>query len=96
MNGVELTHARVVETLVKLRLGHIAERLDAHLSDGAREDLTYLDFLDRLLGEEVRRLAKIKFHFLGVRSFTTGIRFSAWTRPLSRSSRRSMQLSETA
>lgn len=53
MNGVELTHARVVETLVKLRLGHVAERLDAHLSEAAREDLTYLDFLDRMLIAEV-------------------------------------------
>jgi len=53
MNGIELTHARVVETLVKLRLGHIAERLDVHLSEAAREELTYLDFLDRVLAAEV-------------------------------------------
>lgn len=53
MNGVELTHARVVEALTKLRLGHVVERLDAYLSEAARESLTYLDFLDRVLAGEV-------------------------------------------
>ncbi|AKF03420.1 Mobile element protein [Sandaracinus amylolyticus] len=53
MNGVELTHARVVETLTKLHLGHVVERLDAYLSEAARESLTYLDFLDRVLAGEV-------------------------------------------
>lgn len=51
--SVEITHARVVETLTKLRLGHVADRLDAYLSEGAREELTYLDFLDRVLSGEV-------------------------------------------
>lgn len=51
--SLELTHARVAETLMKLRLGHVAERLDAYLSEGAREELTYLDFLDRVLAGEV-------------------------------------------
>jgi DNA replication protein DnaC len=49
----ELTHARVVEHLVKLRLGHVAERIDALLSEAARNEPTYLDFLDGLLREEV-------------------------------------------
>lgn len=49
----ELIHARVVENLKRLRLGYIAERLDASLSEAARNDLTYLHFLDTLLGEEV-------------------------------------------
>lgn len=48
-----LVHARVVDHLSRLRLGHIAERLDAFLSDAAKKDITYLDFLDGLLGEEV-------------------------------------------
>jgi DNA replication protein DnaC len=49
----ELIHARVLEHLQRLRLGHLAERLDALLADAARQEPTYLDFLDRLLSEEV-------------------------------------------
>lgn len=49
----ELVHARVVESLVRLRLRHLAERLDARLSEAARTEPTYLDFLDQLLGEEL-------------------------------------------
>jgi DNA replication protein DnaC len=49
----ELTHARVLDALDRLRLRHVAERLDALLADGARHELTYLDFLDRVLGAEV-------------------------------------------
>ena len=49
----EFTHARVVERLEQLRLGNVSTRLDALLSDAAKDDMTYLDFLDRLLGEEV-------------------------------------------
>lgn len=49
----ELVHARVLEHLERLRLGHVAERLDALLSDAARSEPTYLDFLDQLLREEV-------------------------------------------
>jgi DNA replication protein DnaC len=48
-----LVHARVVDHLTRLRLGHIAERLDAFLSDAAKKDITHLDFLDGLLREEV-------------------------------------------
>ncbi len=48
-----LVHERVVENLVRLRLGHVAERLDALLSEAARTEPTYLDFLDGLLHEEV-------------------------------------------
>lgn len=48
-----LTHARVTERLRRLRLGHAAERLDALLDRAAREESTFLDFLDALLGEEV-------------------------------------------
>lgn len=49
----ELVHARVVEQLVRLRLGHVAERLDALLSEAARGEPTYLDFLAGLLDAEL-------------------------------------------
>lgn len=48
----ELVHARVVDNLVKLRLGNVAERIDALLSEAARSEPTYLDFLDGVLREE--------------------------------------------
>jgi DNA replication protein DnaC len=47
-----IVHARVVEQLTKLRLGHVSTRLDAILSEAARSEPTYLDFLDGLLREE--------------------------------------------
>jgi DNA replication protein DnaC len=46
-------HARVTERLQRLRLGHVAERLDALLADAAKNERTFLDFLDVVLGEEV-------------------------------------------
>jgi DNA replication protein DnaC len=49
----DLVHARVVDHLSRLRLGHVAERIDAMLSDAAKKDVTYLDFLDGLLSEEL-------------------------------------------
>ena len=49
----ELTHARVTDHLERLRLGHVAEQLDALLAEAARKDTTYLDFLDSLLQQEV-------------------------------------------
>jgi DNA replication protein DnaC len=54
----ELIHARVVEHLKRLFLGHIAERLDAVLADAARKEPTYLDFLDQLLREELASKAR--------------------------------------
>lgn len=71
----EIVHARIVENLLRLRLGHVAERLDAMLGEAARAEPTYLDFLDTLLVEEVaskkrRRVtmgAKIA-HFPGVKT----------------------------
>lgn len=48
----ELVRARVEERLVKLRLGAVAERLDGLLSQAARAEPTYLDFLDQILAEE--------------------------------------------
>lgn len=49
----DIVHARVLEHLDRLRLGRVAEQLDALLSDAARTEPTYLDFLDVLLREEV-------------------------------------------
>lgn len=51
--SAELVHARVIEHLSRLHLGHVAERLDALLSQAARAEPSYLDFLDQLLCEEV-------------------------------------------
>ena len=49
----QIVHARVVESLGRLRLGHLAERLDAILAEAARTEPTYLDFLDGLLNDEL-------------------------------------------
>jgi DNA replication protein DnaC len=51
--SAEIVRARVLEHLGRLRLGRIAEQLDALLSDAARGEPTYLDFLDTILREEV-------------------------------------------
>src|SRR5689334_3137342 len=54
----ELIRARVGERLSRLRLGAVAERLDAILSHAARAEPTYLDFLDHLLTEETEAKQK--------------------------------------
>jgi DNA replication protein DnaC len=51
--SAEITRARVLENLGRLRLGRIVDQLDALLSEAARGEPTYLDFLDALLREEV-------------------------------------------
>jgi DNA replication protein DnaC len=51
--STEITRARVLENLGRLRLGRIGEQLDALLSTAARGEPTYLDFLDAILREEV-------------------------------------------
>src|SRR5438874_198402 len=48
-----IVHARVLENLARLRLGHVVERLDALLAEAARGEPTYLDFLDSLLRGEI-------------------------------------------
>jgi len=48
-----IAHARVVEHLQRLRLGFVAERLDAVLNEAAKREPTYLDFLDQILRQEV-------------------------------------------
>lgn len=50
----DLVHARVVERLERLRLGHVAERLDALLADAAKKNLSFLDFLDDILEQETK------------------------------------------
>ncbi len=49
----ELVRARVEDHLVRLRLHAVATRLDAVLSDAAKKEPTYLDFLDTLLRDEL-------------------------------------------
>lgn len=49
----EIVRARVEERLTRLRLGSVASRLDAILSQAARNEPTYLDFLDGVLGDEL-------------------------------------------
>lgn len=48
----DLMNARVQERLLKLRMGHVAQRLDALLSDAARHEWTFLEFMDHILAEE--------------------------------------------
>lgn len=47
-----VVQARVVEHLQRLHLGYVAERLDAVLAEAARQEPTYLDFLDQVLQQE--------------------------------------------
>jgi DNA replication protein DnaC len=54
----ELARARVEERLLKLRLGAVAQRLDGILSQAARSEPTYLDFLDQILAEETEAKQK--------------------------------------
>src|SRR5688572_32987681 len=49
----DIVRARVEDHLVRLRLGSLAARLDAILSDAARKEPSYLAFLDALLREEL-------------------------------------------
>jgi DNA replication protein DnaC len=51
--STEITRARVLENLGRLRLGRLVEQLDALLSNAAHGEPTYLDFLDAILREEV-------------------------------------------
>jgi hypothetical protein len=68
----DIVRARVQEHLGRLRLGHVAEQLDALLSNAARTEPTYLDFLDVILREEVgakqrKRAGKEGVSFSGAR-----------------------------
>ena len=54
-----LTYARVQERLTKLKLDRIAAVVDQHAEQAAQSDLPYIEFLARLLDEEVGiRLAR--------------------------------------
>jgi len=71
----ELVRARVEERLVKLYLGAVAQRLDAILSQAARGEPTYLDFLDQILAEETEAKQRKRVvmgiqiaHFPGVKT----------------------------
>jgi DNA replication protein DnaC len=72
----DLTYARVQERLMKLRLGQVALRLDTLLSEAARDDRSYLDFLDRILAEETEAKQRKRVtmgvqiaHFPAVKTF---------------------------
>jgi DNA replication protein DnaC len=49
----DLMRARVEEQLLRLRLNSVATRLDALLSEAARKEPTFLEFLDGILREEL-------------------------------------------
>lgn len=49
----ELVRQRVLENCKRLYLGVVASRLDSFLDEASRGDTTYLDFLDRVLADEV-------------------------------------------
>lgn len=74
----ELVHARVVDSLRRLRLVHVAERLDAALADAAKRDASYIDFLDRLLVDELDAKARKRIamgmsiaHFPAIKTLET-------------------------
>jgi len=48
----DIVRARVEERLLKLRLGAVAQRIDAILSQAAHSEPSYLEFLDQILTEE--------------------------------------------
>jgi DNA replication protein DnaC len=52
-NGPDPREERVMNALKRLQLNHVRETLAAILSEAAREDWTYLEFLDRILQREV-------------------------------------------
>jgi DNA replication protein DnaC len=54
----DLIRARVEERLLKLRMRTVAQRLDGILSQAARAEPTYLDFLDQVLAEETEAKQK--------------------------------------
>lgn len=74
----DIMHARVQERLVKLRLGNVGVRLDALLSEAARQEWSFLEFLDRLLAEETEAKQRKRVvmgmqiaHFPGVKTLDT-------------------------
>lgn len=51
--SADIVHARVLESMKRLYLVNVAQRLDAMLAEAARSEPTYLDFLDQVLRDEV-------------------------------------------
>ena len=60
----ELVHARVLQHLQRVQMTRTVERLDAILSEAARKEPTYLDFLDQVLTAELeaRELKRLTMH----------------------------------
>ena len=90
----EIVRARVEERLVKLYLGAVAQRLDAILSQAARSEPTYLDFLDQILAEETEAKQRKRVvmgiqiaHFPDDISVRFSLTRSSWRRAARRSSR---------
>ena len=50
----DIVHARVLESLKKLHLLNVVQRLDAVLAEAARTEPTYLDFIDQVLTDELQ------------------------------------------
>jgi DNA replication protein DnaC len=50
---IDLQEERILAALTRLRLGHLRDTLTAVLSEAAKEQWTYLEFLDRILNREV-------------------------------------------
>ena len=74
----QLMNARVQERLIKLRMPHVATRLDALLSDAIKHEWTFLEFVDRLLAEETEAKQRKRItmglqiaHFPGVKTMDT-------------------------
>jgi DNA replication protein DnaC len=74
----QLVNDRVQERLIKLRMPHVAMRLDALLSDAAKHEWTFLEFMDRLLTEETEAKQRKRLtmgmqiaHFPGVKTMDT-------------------------
>lgn len=74
----QLMNARVQERLIKLRMPHVATRLDALLSDAVKHEWTFLEFVDRLLAEETEAKQRKRItmglqiaHFPGVKTMDT-------------------------
>jgi DNA replication protein DnaC len=62
--STDLVYARLLQRLQKVCLTYTAERLDAILSEAARKEPTYLEFLDSVLGEELqsREIKRLTMH----------------------------------
>jgi DNA replication protein DnaC len=53
INAQDLQEERVLQALKRLQLAHVRDTLPAVLSEAAKRQWTYLEFLDQILGREV-------------------------------------------